>query len=369
MDRNFYLDLAKSGVAFPIGTDLIVHEKLEPKKVMLDGVLLGKAVEEASRRYNTPLAFPLMDLKLEKALLLDILGIPLDKVDTYHFDTCPTDEMIEKVKKELPHHTLPRIQATCDAVRYIADKTDLVPVGMCIGTFSLMTKLMTDPITAVYMLGMGIEPDEEESVATVKKALELASLIIQRYVTMQIEAGAKAIIMCEPAANKVYISPNQLEEGSDVFDRCVMDYAFRIKKLLDAHNVDLILHDCGELTDFMIEKFAGLDPAMLSLGSSRKLWEDARIVPKTTVLYGNLPSKHFYSDEKITKEQVSALSRELIKKMKEVNHPFILGSECDVLSVPESIKTINDKVNALVSCSCCCHEAYRQIQEVPRKAA
>jgi uroporphyrinogen-III decarboxylase len=353
MDRKFYLDLAKSGAAFPIGTDLVVHEKQDPKKVMLDGVLLGKSVEEASRRYHTPLAFPLMDLKLEKALLLDILGIPLDKVDTYHFETCPTDDMIDKVKKELPYRTLPRIQATCDAVRYISEKTDLVPVGMCIGTFSLMTKLMTDPITSVYMLGMGIEPDDEESVATVKKTLELASLVIQRYIGMQLEAGAKAIIMCEPAANKVYISPTQVEEGADIFDRCIMDYAFRIKGLLDKHNADLIFHDCGELMDFMIEKFAKLDPAMLSLGSSRKLWEDARIVPKTTVLYGNLPSKHFYSDEKITKEQVTALSRDLIGKMKEANHPFILGSECDVLSVPESIKTINDKVNAFVGCSCC----------------
>jgi len=315
MDRKFYLDLAKSGAAFPIGTDLIVHEKQEPEKTMLDGVLLGKAVEEASRRYHTPLAFPLMNLKLEKALLLDILGIPLDKVDTYHFDTCPTGEMFEKVKKELPHRTLPRIQATCDAVKYISDKTDLVPVGMCIGTFSLMSKLMTDPITAVYMLGMGIQPEEEESVATVKKTLELASMIIQRYITMQIEAGAKAIIMCEPAANKVYISPTQVEEGSDVFDRCIMDYAFRIKTLLDKYNVDLIFHDCGELMDFMIGKFVELDPAMLSLGSSRKLWEDAKIVPKTTVIYGNLPSKHFYSDEKITKEQVTDLSRDLIRKM------------------------------------------------------
>jgi uroporphyrinogen-III decarboxylase len=353
MDRKFYLDLAKAGAAFPIGTDLIVHEKQDPGKVMLDGVLLGKAVEEASRRYHTPLAFPLMDLKLEKALLLDILGIPLDKVDTFHFETCPTDEMIEKVKRELPHRTLPRIQATCDAVKYIAGKTDLVPVGMCIGTFSLMTKLMNDPITAVYMLGMGAEHENEECVATVKKTLELASMIIKRYITMQIDAGAKAVIMCEPAANKVYISPTQVEEGSDVFDRCIMDYAFRIKKLLDSRNADLIFHDCGELTDFMLEKFSTLDPAMLSLGSSRKLWEDARIVPKTTVLYGNLPSKHFYSDEKITKEQVSALSRDLIGKMKEAKHPFILGSECDVLSVPESIRTINEKVNAFVGCSCC----------------
>ncbi len=354
MNRKFYLDLAESGAAFPIGTDLVVHEKQEPRKVMMDGVLLGKAVEEASMRFNAPLAFPLMDLKLEKALLLDILGIPTSQVDTYHFETCPTDEMIEKVRNELPKHSLPRIDATCGAVRYIAENTELVPVGMCIGPFSLMTKLMSDPITAVYMLGMGIQADEEESVGTVKKSLDLACMVIKRYITMQIEAGAKAIIMCEPAANKIYISPNQLEEGSDVFERCVMDYAFEIKDLLNKYKVDLILHDCGELTDHIIERLVKLDPAILSLGSSRKLWDDARLVPKSTVLYGNLPSKHFYSDERITKAQVIEKSLELLRKMKEVNHPFILGSECDVLSVPESIGTINEKVSALVNCGCGC---------------
>jgi len=189
----------------------------------------------------------------------------------------------------------------------------------------------------------------------VKRSLDLACMVIKEYIGKQIKAGAKAIIMCEPAANKIYISPNQIEEGSDVFDRCVMDYAFEIKKFLDKQGVDLILHDCGELTDLMIQKFVTLDPAILSLGSSRKLWEDARLVPKSTVLYGNLPSKHFYSDEKITKAQVIEKSMELVRKMKEVNHPFILGSECDVLSVPESIGTINDKVSALVSCGCGCH--------------
>jgi uroporphyrinogen-III decarboxylase len=179
-------------------------------------------------------------------------------------------------------------------------------------------------------------------------------MVIKEYITRQIRSGARAVIMCEPAANKIYISPNQLEEGSDVFERCVMDYAFEIKDHLNRYKVDLILHDCGELTDHMIERFVKLDPAVLSLGSSRKLWEDARIVPKSTVLYGNLPSKHFYSDEKITKAQVIEKSLELVRKMKEVGHPFILGSECDVLSVPESNGTIRDKVGAMVNCGCGC---------------
>jgi uroporphyrinogen-III decarboxylase len=354
MNRKFYLDLAASGAAFPIGTDLVVREQEHPEQVILNGTLLGQAVEAAARRYYTPLAVPLMDLSLEKSLLFDILDVaPAGQVNTYHFRTCPTAEMVEKVERELPKRLLPRMEATCGALKYIADQTDLVPVGMCIGPFSLMTKLASEAITAVYMLGMGVKPDEDEAVATMKKSLDLAGMVIKRYISMQIEAGARAIIMCEPAANKIYISPNQLKQGSDVFERCVMDYAFEIKRLLNQYQVDLILHDCGELTDDMLERLVKLDPAILSLGSSRQLWADARLVPKSTVLYGNLPSKHFYSDETITKTQVSEMSLELVRKMQEVGHPFILGSECDVLSVPGAVATINEKVSAMVNCGGC----------------
>jgi hypothetical protein len=71
----------------------------------------------------------------------------------------------------------------------------------------------------------------------------------------------------------------------------------RIREQLASAEVDLIFHDCGELTGFMVEQFATrLDPAILSMGSSRKLWEDAALVPKSVVLFGNLPTKTFYSD-------------------------------------------------------------------------
>lgn len=351
MNRQYYLDIAATGPAFPIGTDLIIHEKKNPEEILLNGELLGKAVEETAKLYKTPLAFPLMDLRLEKSVLLQILGVPSEKRDTFHFDSCPSDTIMDKLKRELPQSMTPRIKATCDAIKYIAEKTDLLPVGMCIGTFSLATKLLSDPITPVYMLGMGIPPEEDEGVAMVKKALEISFMVVQHNIKLQLDAGAKAVLICEPAANKIYISPNQLESGSDVFDQCVMNYSFKIKDLLNSYSADLIFHDCGELVDDMIKNFTKLDPAIISFGSSRKLWEDEKLIPKNIVIYGNLPSKHFYSDERITKDQVIEQSKELINKLKETGHPFILGSECDVLSVPESNKTIKEKVNAFVSFS------------------
>jgi hypothetical protein len=113
--------------------------------------------------------------------------------------------------------------------------------------------------------------------------------VILQYLTAQIAAGAKAIIICEPAANKVYFSPNQLAKGYEVFDRFVMEPNRRIKELLTTHGADLIFHDCGELLDGMVRRFTTLDPVILSLGSSRKLWDDAALVPKSTILYGFCP--------------------------------------------------------------------------------
>ena len=92
-----------------------------------------------------------------------------------------------------------------------------------------------------------------------------------------------------------------------------------------------------------------LRPVILSLGSSRKLWEDARLIPHDVVLYGNLPTKSFYSDGAMPVEEVIRRTRELVINMKACGHPYILGSECDVLFVPEAQEKIRQKVNAMMS--------------------
>jgi hypothetical protein len=101
----------------------------------------------------------------------------------------------------------------------------------------------------------------------------------------------------------------------------------------------------------MVRQFGQrLRPAILSLGGSRKLWEDAAVVPKEVVLFGNLPTKSFYSDAVMSAERVRSLTTELIEKMRGAGHPFILGSECDVLHVPDAAETIRRKVDVMLNC-------------------
>jgi len=353
MARDFYLKLGRSGLRFPIGTDLVLAEEPEPESVRTDGAALGRVVERAARRYGSPLAIPLMDLRLEKADLVRNLDVGESELEQFHFAEPPDLEAVERLRRRQDAPFAPANRAHQEAIRYIAGHTDLVPVGMTIGPFSLMTKLIDDPIAAVALAGTGLTGEEEPAVRLAERALELAEITVARSVAAQIGAGARAIIVCEPAANAVYLSPKQIASGSDIFERFVLAPNLRRKRQMEEAGVDLIFHDCGELTDAMVEAFGQrLHPVMLSLGSSRRLWEDAARVPRDVVLYGNLPTKSFYSDARMPAEEVKRLTCELLERMGTVGHPFILGSECDVLSVPEAHETIRRKVEIMLNCSC-----------------
>jgi hypothetical protein len=349
LDRAFYLELAAQGLRMPIGTDLVLNEEREPEKVRLDGAALGQVVARSARRWKTPLAIPLMDLRLEKADLLARFGVSADDAEAFHF-TAPLDDMSVSLnccgQDAAP---VPGSRARNEAVAYVGSHDDLVAVGMTIGPFSLATRLMADPITAAAMAGRGTPPSESDEVLLLHQCLELAEAAVLRSVTSQIALGARAIMICEPAASKAYLSPRQIRSGSNIFEEFVMAPNLRVKELLDSANCDLVFHDCGELTDEMVQEFAArLHPVILSLGSSRRLWEDARLVPKDVVLYGNLPTKSFYSDSAMPVSKVIEQTRELRTKMKECGHPYILGSECDVLFVAEAQQSIQAKVAAMM---------------------
>ena len=350
MEKNFYINLANSGLRMPIGADLVLHEKDDYKKYLKDGKLLGKVLEETAKRYKTPLAIALMDLMLEKSVMLQMIGISDEEAATYHFTALPDDNIINTINEKAGKFITDRIVADIGAIEYINKETDLISVGMSIGPFSLLTKLVKDPITAVYLAGAGTTADEDDEVKMIETLLELSIKVILSYVELKIKAGAKGILIAEPAANKVYFSPKQIDEGSDIFERYVMKYNYQIKELADKYKVDFMFHCCGEITDYMLKQFCKLKPVILSLGSSRVLWEDANIVPKDIVLFGNLPSKKFYSDEEMPIDEVKRKSKELIENMKKAKHPFILGSECDVLFVQGSEKKILAKVDAFMNC-------------------
>ena len=78
------------------------------------------------------------------------------------------------------------------------------------------------------------------------------------------------------------------------------------------------------------------------------MWDDAAVTPADVVLFGNLPTKSFYSDEAMPLSRVLELRAQLLERMAACGHPHILGSECDVLHVKGAGDTIRRKVDAMV---------------------
>jgi Uroporphyrinogen-III decarboxylase len=350
MQREFYMNMAKSCPRLPIATHLVLHEKPDPEAILLSGPHMAEVMAETARRFRSPLALPVMDLTIEKDFMLCAMGIPGADAAAYHFDAPPSAEQIASLKAaDMRAH--PRVSANCAALRALHERAEegLVPVGMSIGPFSLLTKLLHDPIVPIYLAGSGVGPDDSEEVALLQALLPLCESIVARSCAAQMEAGAAAIFVCEPAANTVFFSPNQIEEGSTVFDDFVIEPNRRLKALLAAKGVDLIFHDCGSLTMGMVASFAALDPAIISFGSPVKLWEVEPFVPKTTVIYGNLPTKKFYSDEDVPLDGIPAMVGEIESRLEASGHPFIIGSECDVLSMPGYEAVIMAKVKAFCS--------------------
>src|SRR5690606_18420888 len=108
--------------------------------------------------------------------------------DTFHFDGPPDEKLMARLESNLGKPPSVRLQANVEAIGYLARETDLVPVGMCIGPFSLMTKLLADPITAVYIAGTGVTAEQDPEVLAVERTLELTIMVILRSIRLQLDA-------------------------------------------------------------------------------------------------------------------------------------------------------------------------------------
>ena len=249
MTRSYFLDLARSGRACPMATDLVLNEEPDPEAARRDGDAAGPGRGTAraalglaawpcrswtcgSRR---PTCWPAWE-SARKRRTGSTSPRPLD-----HGDAGGAAGGEAPAVPEARHATGP-----CGTSR---DRPTSCPIGMTIGPFSLATKLMADPITAAALLGSGVTPEDDPQVKLLCDCLEAAEATVLESVRRQLEQGARAVLVCEPAAS-IGLSLASPDQGRLADLRAAGARAQRAARVRSSGTPrrDLIFHDCGELT-------------------------------------------------------------------------------------------------------------------------
>ncbi len=113
-----------------------------------------------------------MDLRLEKADLVHLVRPEVGEPDTFHFEEPPSGRDLERARDvgRAPRSSPATARTSTRSPRWPLAPA-LTPLGMAIGPFSLMTKLLADPISAVALAGRGVPAEEEPLVAMAERGL------------------------------------------------------------------------------------------------------------------------------------------------------------------------------------------------------
>ena len=100
--------------------------------------------------------------------------------DSFHFAEPIPDADFVRLLSGAGAVLVPGSVARDEALELIAAQDGLMPIGMLIGPFSLVTRLMKDPITAAGLAGGGMTAEDATEVRLLMQCLEVAEKLVLR---------------------------------------------------------------------------------------------------------------------------------------------------------------------------------------------
>ena len=311
-------------LSFP-GVQIIGHTVDELVK---SGELQAQCMKAIADRFDTGVAFSLMDLSVEA----EAFGAPVhyseDDVPTVH-DTLIHDEdeaealQVPKVGDGRTGECVEGIRRACELI------TDRPVLAGIIGPYSLAGRLldMTEIMILCY--------EEPEMVETV---LEKATEFLIEYAKAFKEAGANGVCMAEPAAG--LLSPNLIDEFSS-------PYVQKVREAVEDENFVVMYHNCGNIIP-LLNNVKSLDASAYSFGNAIDIEEALKVIEPDKMVIGNIDPAGTIRNgnpESIRKETLELMER----CCKYPN--FVIASGCDIppMSPLENIQAFFDAVNEFYS--------------------
>ncbi len=311
-------------LSFP-GVQIIGHTVEELVK---SGELQAQCMKAIADKFDTGVAFSLMDLSVEA----EAFGAPVhyseDDVPTVH-DTLIHDEdeaealQVPKVGDGRTGECVEGIRRACELI------TDRPVLAGIIGPYSLAGRLldMTEIMILCY--------EEPEMVETV---LEKATEFLIEYAKAFKEAGANGVCMAEPAAG--LLSPNLIDEFSS-------PYVQKVREAVEDENFVVMYHNCGNIIP-LLNNVKALDATAYSFGNAIDIEEALKVIEPEKMVIGNIDPAGVIRQG--TPESIRKETLELMERC--CKYPnFVIASGCDIppMSPLENIQAFFDAVNEFYS--------------------
>ncbi len=302
-------------LSFP-GVQIIGHTVEELVK---SGELQAQCMKAIADKFDTGVAFSLMDLSVEA----EAFGAPVhyseDDVPTVH-DTLIHDEdeaealQVPKVGDGRTGECVEGIRRACELI------TDRPVLAGIIGPYSLAGRLldMTEIMILCY--------EEPEMVETV---LEKATEFLIEYAKAFKEAGANGVCMAEPAAG--LLSPNLIDEFSS-------PYVQKVREAVEDENFVVMYHNCGNIIP-LLNNVKALDATAYSFGNAIDIEEALKVIEPEKMVIGNIDPAGVIRQG--TPESIRKETLELMERC--CKYPnFVIASGCDIPPMSGTLLQISE---------------------------
>lgn len=307
-------------LSFP-GVQIIGHTVDE---LVRSGELQAQCMKAIADRFDTGVAFSLMDLSVEAEAFGSPVHYSEDDVPTVHaalvHDEDEADALqVPKVGDGRTGECVKGIEKACELI------TDRPVLAGIIGPYSLAGRLldMTEIMILCY--------EEPEMVETV---LEKATEFLIEYAKAFKAAGANGVAMAEPAAG--LLSPNLIDEFSS-------PYVNKIREAVEDENFIVMYHNCGNIVP-LLENVKNINAAAYSFGNAIDIEETLKVFPQDKMIIGNIDPAGTIRQG--TPEQIRKETLELMERC--CKYPnFVIASGCDIppMSPLENIQAFFDAVD------------------------
>lgn len=307
-------------LSFP-GVQIIGHTVDE---MVRSGELQAQCMKAIADRFDTGVAFSLMDLSVEAEAFGSPVHYSEDDVPTVHaalvHDEDEADALqVPKVGDGRTGECVKGIERACELI------TDRPVLAGIIGPYSLAGRLldMTEIMILCY--------EEPEMVETV---LEKATEFLIEYAKAFKAAGANGVAMAEPAAG--LLSPNLIDEFST-------PYVNKIREAVEDDDFIVLYHNCGNIEPLM-ENVKNIDAKAYSFGNAIDIEETLKVFPQDKMIIGNIDPAGTIRQG--TPEQIRKETLELMERC--CKYPnFVIASGCDIppMSPLENIQAFFDAVD------------------------